>query len=311
MMRNPVFNREMKVSSRSMRLPILLMLFNGILFLVTLVNMYSVVEQVKNTANISYSSFIEIYSFVTTIEFVLLLFLVPAVTASSISGERERQTLELMLTTQMTAFQVVFGKLLAALSTLMLLIISSFPAIAMVFVYGGITWGDMGALVLCYVTVALFAGGIGLCCSAVFKRSTVATVVTYGILIAIIVGGYFANQLAFSLSTMNLNRVSMAYSFGESMAKPSSGGAFYLFLLNPAITFMGILAGQTGSRPMTQMCSLFGMEYSGFVMEHWILISIALQLAAAVVLIAVAVRAVEPVKYRNKGSRREKRGGSE
>ena len=64
----------------------------------------------------------DMYEFVTTIEFILLMFIVPAVTASSISGERERQTLELMLTTQMTAFQVVIGKLMSALSTLLLLI---------------------------------------------------------------------------------------------------------------------------------------------------------------------------------------------
>ena len=41
-----------------------------------------------------------------------------------------------MLTTQMTASQVVIGKLMSALSTLLLLIVSSFPAVAMVFVYG-------------------------------------------------------------------------------------------------------------------------------------------------------------------------------
>ena len=61
----------------------------------------------------------DMYEFVTTIEFILLMFIVPAVTAASISGERERQTPELMLTTQMTASQVVIGKLMSALSTLL------------------------------------------------------------------------------------------------------------------------------------------------------------------------------------------------
>ena len=137
MMQNPVYSREMKVSSRSIRLPLIIVLFNGILSMVTLLNMYSAVAQVESTAVIQYSSFMDMYEFVTTIEFILLMFIVPAVTAASISGERERQTLELMLTTQMTASQVVIGKLMSALSTLLLLIVSSFPAVAMVFVYGG------------------------------------------------------------------------------------------------------------------------------------------------------------------------------
>ena len=148
MMQNPVYSREMKVSSRSIRLPLIIVLFNGILSMVTLLNMYSAVAQVESTAVIQYSSFMDMYEFVTTIEFILLMFIVPAVTAASISGERERQTLELMLTTQMTASQVVIGKLMSALSTLLLLIVSSFPAVAMVFVYGGITWQDILSLLM-------------------------------------------------------------------------------------------------------------------------------------------------------------------
>ena len=161
MMRNPVYSREMKVSSRSIRLPLIIVLFIGILSMVTLLNMYSAVAQVESAAVIQYSSFMDMYEFVTTIEFILLMFIVPAVTAASISGERERQTLELMLTTQMTASQVVIGKLMSALSTLLLLIVSSFPAVAMVFVYGGITWQDILSLLLCYITVAFFCGKPG------------------------------------------------------------------------------------------------------------------------------------------------------
>ena len=61
MKQNPVYNREMRVSSRSMKLPLIIFLFNGILFLVTLLNMYSVIMQVKASASIQYSSFMELY----------------------------------------------------------------------------------------------------------------------------------------------------------------------------------------------------------------------------------------------------------
>lgn len=307
MKRNPVFDREMKSGARNIRLPVILVLFNGLLFLVTLLNMYSAVEQVRASSSLQYSSFIEIYKIVSSMEFLLLIFIAPAVTAASISGERERQTLDLMLTTQMTASQVVTGKLFSALFVLLLLIFSGFPAIAMVFVYGGITWGDLVAVMMCYLTVALFAGSIGLCCSAFFKRSTISTVVTYGVLIAVLAGGYFINKFALSLSAMDISETA-AYAFGEQSAVPSSGALFYLFLLNPAITFFAILSGQSGGRPMTKICSEFGMEYSGFILDHWIIISILIQLAMAAVLIAAAIWAVEPVKYKKcrKNKRKEK-----
>ena len=92
----------------------------------------------------------------------------------------------------------------------------------MVFVYGGITWTDAFSLILCYVTVAFFAGSIGICFSAAFKRSTVSTVVTYGTLTAVVAGTYFLNRFALSVSGMDLQR-SAAYVLGESSAKASSG----------------------------------------------------------------------------------------
>lgn len=310
MIRNPVCSRELKVSSRSFRLPLIILLFNGILSLVTLLNMYSVVEQVKKTAVIQYSSFMDMYRFVTTIEFILLLFIVPAVTAASISGERERQTLDLMLTTQMTAVQVVIGKLMSALGTMLLLIVSSFPAVAMVFVYGGITWGDVFSLLLCYLAAAFFAGSLGICCSAVFKRSTMSTVITYGIMIAVVAGTYFMNKFCLALSSTRISNTAAVFGT-EAGLKASSGGMFYLLLLNPAATFLAIISRQAeGSKAVAELGGYFGMNVSGFVMDNWVIISIMLQAALACVMIAAAVWCVEPVKgrarqYKNRNKRGE------
>ena len=58
---NPVYRRETKVSTRSFRLALIILVFNGILSVVALLNMYSVIEQVKITAEIQYSSFLELY----------------------------------------------------------------------------------------------------------------------------------------------------------------------------------------------------------------------------------------------------------
>ena len=84
----------MTVGSRSIRMMAILFVFNSILAAVALFNMYSVAEQVRTTAEIQYSQFLDLYTFVSSIEFIMLLFIMPALTASSISGERERQTLE-------------------------------------------------------------------------------------------------------------------------------------------------------------------------------------------------------------------------
>ena len=285
MRQNPVYSREMKVSARSPRFPLILSLFNGILCLAALINMYSVVLRVRTNATIQYSSFMDIYEFVTAIEFILLMFIVPAVTAASISGERERQTLDLM----------------GALSSLFVLILSSFPAVAMVFVYGGITWWDALSLIFCYVAVAFMAGSLGIFFSSVFRRSTVSTAVTYGTLIAFVAGTYFINRFALSMSAANLDQTIAAYAMEAPAIRASSGGAFYLFLMNPAFTFMAVIGNQAGrSTSFASVCSYFGMENTGFVMEHWVLLSVLLQLAAGALLLWEAVQFLEPVKKKGK-----------
>ena len=171
---NPVYKRECMVSARSFRLALVLLVFNGILALVALLNMYSTLAQVRLTAEVQYTGFLDLYMFVASLEFLMLILIMPALTAGSISGERERQTLDLMLTTCITPADIVLGKLEAALGTMSLMVVSSLPILAMVFVYGGVAASDLILLVCCFFAAAVFMGSIGLCCSALFRRTTAA-----------------------------------------------------------------------------------------------------------------------------------------
>lgn len=292
---NPVYKREIRVSSRSFRLALVLLIFNGILALVALLNMYSMLAQVRVTAEIQYSSFLDLYLFVAVLEFVMLVFIMPAITAGSISGERERQTLDLMLSTKMTPMQIVLGKLMASLSTMVLLIVSSFPILALVFVYGGVTMKDMGMLLLCYGAAALFVGSLGVCCSALFRKSTLSTVVAYGVMGVIVVGTYAINQLALFLSRMP----GEAYlaSAGTGAGEGSSGGFLYLLLLNPTTTFVMTMLRLSGREAAEgRVVQWFGTHGESFLSRNWVSCSVALQIMTAAVLIWVAVRAIRPGK---------------
>ena len=301
MKNNPVYKREMLVRSRSFRIPLIIMIFNGILAVVALLNMYQSIAQVKVSGSVRYENFLQLYAFVAALEFMLLMFIMPALTSASISGERERQTLELMLTTQMTPAQIVNGKLMSALSTLLLLIISSFPAIMMVFVFGGITGTDVVALLLCYTAVALFAGSLGICFSSAFKRSTLSTVLTYGVLVSIVGGTYFVNRFVLGLSAGRINSYAITYGIGRAQQQPTSGNFVYLLLMNPAATFYAIISGQAGSGSgVDKLCQAFGIVQKGWVMENWVLISIVLQLAVAGCLLTLAIWFVNPIRRRRK-----------
>lgn len=291
---NPVYKREITVSSRSFRLALILVLFNSILALVVLLNMYSVVEQVKMTAEIQYSSFIEIYVFVAVVEFVMLMFIMPALTAASVSGERERQTLDLLLTTTMKPWEIIWGKLMASFGTMFLMVMSSFPLLSVSFVYGGVTASDIFILLLCYLAVALLCGSMGICFSSIFKRSTIATVVSYGVLVMIAAGTYAIN--IFALSIARLNVVNTYASSVSGIADQANSGSFlYLLLLNPVATFYVMINTQAGdNQVLKSLNNWFGPHPQNGIMDHWVVLSIFIQLVLAAIFLFIAVKAISP-----------------
>ena len=130
MKNNPVYKREMLVRSRSFRIPLIIMIFNGILAVVALLNMYQSIAQVKVSGSVRYENFLQLYAFVAALEFMLLMFIMPALTSASISGERERHTLELMFTTKI---HLLNGVVLSH-NGLLKIIISTIPKIRMIHV---------------------------------------------------------------------------------------------------------------------------------------------------------------------------------
>lgn len=81
MKNNPVYKREMLVRSRSFRIPLIIMIFNGILAVVALLNMYQSIAQVKVSGSVRYENFLQLYAFVAALEFMLLMFIMPALTS--------------------------------------------------------------------------------------------------------------------------------------------------------------------------------------------------------------------------------------
>jgi ABC-type transport system involved in multi-copper enzyme maturation permease subunit len=120
-----------------------------------------------------------------------VVFLAPSSTSGSISLEREKQTLELLIATPISSAAIVVGKLLSALVYVFLLIAASIPLMAVVFVYGGVGPEDVLRGYIVLITAALAFGSFGLLCSSIVKRTTAATAVTIFGVLAVTVGTVF------------------------------------------------------------------------------------------------------------------------
>ena len=125
------------------------------------------------------------------LETLLVLFLAPAFTAGAISLEREKQTLDLLVTTPISSLAIVLGKLLSALVYVFLLIVASIPLTALVFLFGGVGPDDLVRGYVVLLVTALGLGSVGLFCSTLVRRTQAATIITYFTVLAMTLGAVF------------------------------------------------------------------------------------------------------------------------
>jgi len=119
---------------------------------------------------------------------VLVVFLSPAFTAGTISGERERKTLDLLITTLLPTHSLVLGKLVSALAYIVLLILVALPIQSLALMFGGVILGEtvIGTLIL--LVTALIAGSVALFISSLVRSTIVSTVLTYATILLVTIG---------------------------------------------------------------------------------------------------------------------------
>ncbi|MFQ3536653.1 MAG: hypothetical protein SNJ58_12325 [Aggregatilineales bacterium] len=122
------------------------------------------------------------------IQLFLVTFIAPAFTASAISGERERQTYDLLKTTLLPARALVIGKLFSALSYVFLLLIAAIPLQSIAFLFGGVTEVEVVLAFVILSVTAITLGATGLYFSAAQDRTLLANVTTYAVTLFVTIG---------------------------------------------------------------------------------------------------------------------------
>ena len=122
------------------------------------------------------------------IELLLIVFIVPALTAGAITGERERKTYDLLQTTLLSAPTFIVGKMESALGYIMLLLLSAIPLQSIAFLFGGVSGTEvLIALALLSVT-GISLGALGMFFSAMTERTMTATVRVYTVAVVLVFG---------------------------------------------------------------------------------------------------------------------------
>ncbi len=129
-----------------------------------------------------------VFAAVAGVQVFLILFVGPSLTAGAISGEKERKTYELLRTTLLSSRRIVFGKLLSALSFVLLLVLASAPLQSIAYLMGGITVSEIVISQLLIMTAAVAYAMIGLFISSIARTTLVSSVGTYSVVIFLTFG---------------------------------------------------------------------------------------------------------------------------
>jgi ABC-2 type transport system permease protein len=190
---NPIVAKEYRSRMRTWRSPLTItihvIVLGGIGWAVFSAIANSVAGFGNSGGGFSPSSMgILLFTFLILFQIVLLSFITPALTSGAISGERERQTIDLLFVTPLAPFSIIWGKLLASMSFVVLLLFLSVPIFSLVFLFGGIELDQVAAAFALTGVTAMTLGFIGVAFSTFFKRTLAATVASYGAAFVLLVG---------------------------------------------------------------------------------------------------------------------------
>ncbi|HEX2766728.1 MAG TPA: ABC transporter permease subunit [Candidatus Limnocylindria bacterium] len=233
-----IMSKELRSRMRGRRAFVVLTVYLGILALLTY-GVYIIVAPNARAsgmglaaANASALVGQSIFAALSIFQLVLVCFIAPAFTAGQISLEREKQTLDLLVSTPMRPTAIVLGKLAAALAFVVLMIVAAVPIVAIVLMYGGATIGDIVRQQLVLLVTALALGAVGLFYSALLKRTQAATVLTYITMLALTLG----TGLIFIFWTVVANQTDEP-NLGAPRLAPEQ-----VLWLNPGVAMLDVIA---------------------------------------------------------------------
>ncbi|MBQ9765562.1 MAG: ABC transporter permease subunit [Lachnospiraceae bacterium] len=279
---NPIYRKEISIDARAARVFSLILIFNCILAIVTFVLFFTSLNGVSSMNALNYSGLVDMYTLMAYIEFGIVFLVIPSITAGSITGERERKTLDIMLVGSRHSWMVVWGKFKACIQLMLVVLFSSVPILSIVFVYGGIRLLNIVHLIFIITLAGVYMGSVGIFCSSVCKKTTSAIILAYSavlilILITTVLNFFFANME--SHGVYDANYIALHFNPMAPLA----------YLVSEQLETSNILSDFIFTKTSDVTTDM--------LMEEWLRNSIIVQTALSAVLLILSAVIINPLKF--------------
>ena len=278
---NPIIKKDLRVTSRSMKLAWELFAYVAILGIIFLL-MFSMFRQYANNIDNTelYQEYVAFFPVLAIAQLGMLALSIPIITASSVSGERERGTLDTLLTTTAGLNSIVFGKMMSAVIRVMIFIIASIPLMAISFMVGGLSWRVLFEFLILSFVYAVFAGSVGVYCSSRCKKTITSVILSFGI--------YFV-VYGLSFIPMIIAAIMFANSGGSALENALKT-TFTIQLVNPCVNFVVFFVTRLTSEDLLE--DVFDNIFLGNS-NIWMILSVIAQLALAFLFLKLAANRID------------------
>ncbi len=300
MMMNPVLRREAITTLRTKRAYATLTLYVAANMGVVALYLFAMLSRGSYSFDPQNMNFL--YLALAAMQLAFIFFSVPALSAGSISGERERQTLDLLLVTDMTPFSIVLGKLMASIAMVLLMTVATLPVYGLLFYFGSLAIGQILGMVAFLLISACMAGAISIFFSCVFRRTVISIMLVY------IIFGFLCFG---TLIAVFMTEAVYQSTYQQSM--PVFTG-FLILLGNPLAGFFSLAGEQLGTNLISNMFGFYWGGYSDampWYVEYFYLLHLLFDAVVILLFLLFAVWAVNPLgagaKHRAPKERKEKK----
>ncbi len=184
----PILLRELRADFRRNRF---LLTHSLCLCLLGTVVLVLVAAQVENIENTPVQIGRRLFGLFFDLQYLVVLLVFPAFSATTFAEERNRFTLDLLLTTTLKPRQIVWGKFLASSVYCLLYVIASIPLMAVSFLFGGITLVEVTAAYLLLIALTLLVSMLGVCISSCYSTGLRSTLTMYAAVFAIVIASIY------------------------------------------------------------------------------------------------------------------------
>jgi ABC-type transport system involved in multi-copper enzyme maturation permease subunit len=219
---NPVLHRELMINLRTDRSFLMLLLFQlvlaGVIYFAWPTETRLDLSE-KSQANR------ELVDFFFLGQFVIASLLAPSFAAGSICGEKERLTYEMLLASPLSTVAVTWGKWMASVTHLLLMMVASLPIVMLCLPLGGVSplevMGGYFGMTVCLLVFSM----ISLTCSSVFSRTSSALVTSYILILPLLL---IAGSFWFGFRNFATFRLQFILAIVPTLAIPFCVALFHL-----------------------------------------------------------------------------------